>query len=404
MNRKLEFLRRLVRFFDEYSVSVLVIYVAGIVVAKETPGIGLILTVAGCYLLSYLIRERLPYIWITLLHLLLGGLCALIPGSFFARCMPALIILAHILPSALAYARRGATLKPVDEAPWPLLLICVVADIYGFAVKSPLLMMIAYIVLLILLADYLICLYLDGASKYIKSNRDVSGLPIKRMLQVNAILIAGILAVIALFIFLTRNVDFTVQFKALLALLLLVVKAIAAALVTFVILVITFFGSFADTDGLREVRNNLVQEEELSKASELWDILLGIIFFVIIVFLSYKLITFLLKLFLKKRRFATDVVETVEREEESFVEEVSQKKGFFGRMSKKERARRIYKARVLMYKNQIRLTPQKTCRDLEDELLERELDDVGALTDLYENIRYGDLEVTREVLREMNKI
>ena len=74
-----------------------------------------------------------------------------------------------MLPSSYAYESRGATLKPVDEAPWPLFMMCVAADIYGYAVKSDVLMRVSYIVLLILLTDYLLCLYLDGTSGYIRS-------------------------------------------------------------------------------------------------------------------------------------------------------------------------------------------------------------------------------------------
>ena len=404
MKHRIELLRRLVRMLDESALACLVLYFSGIIVAKEMPTVSLIATVIVCFVLSRLIRERMSYGWIVFLHIAMTVICALIPGTLFSRIMPGLIILFYMLPSSYAYASRGATLKPVDEAPWPLFMMCVAADIYGYAVKSDVLMRVSYIVLLILLTDYLLCLYLDGTSGYIRSTKDVNGLPIRKMLQVNAFLIGGIILVIAIFIFLTRNVDFSEQLKTLLSAVVLVLKSIASALLTFVILIILFFGRLADTSGLETMRDNLVTSEDMAKASGLWDVIIGLLFFVIVGFILFKVLSVLLKFFTKKRRPATDIVEVVEKNTDTEVEVVDRKESPFVRLSKKERARRIYRERILRYRNHIRLAPNKTCRDIEEELFEQELDDVGPLTDLYEKVRYGDLEVTREVLREMNRV
>ena len=73
-----------------------------------------------------------------------------------------------------------------------------------------------------------------------------------------------------------------------------------------------------------------------------------------------------------------------------------EKKNIF---SSEYKFRKLYRERVLRYKYDIRLDACKTGRDIRDELYKNELDDITKITAAYEEVRYGDKKVTKEMMK-----
>ncbi len=404
MRRRIELLRRLIRLIDDISLAILITFFAGIIVAKHVPKLPLLFTVAGVYIFSYLVREKASNVWIIILHIVLAAICATLPVELLARVMPAAFLLVYLIPASLLYAGRGGTIKAVDEAPWPQMLACVVFDLYGYAAKSPVLMRVSYIVLLIYLFNYFLCLFMDGASVYLGSAKDVSGLPVRRMVRVNTLLVLGIVFILALGIFFTRNVDLSQELKSLLSFLVLIIKAIASVVLTFVLLVMTFFGGLGNGSAVEQTRNNLIQEEDVANSSDFIEFLFSAMFFIIAGFILYHLLSMVLRYLLKKRRPKTDIVEVIEKKTDTKTEQYGSKKSVRSPFSKLSRARRHYKEQVMRYKNEISLTPSKTCHEISNDIASRELGDLAEITEIYEEIRYNDAEVTRPMLRALTRM
>ena len=70
-------------------------------------------------------------------------------------------------------------------------------------------------------------------------------------------------------------------------------------------------------------------------------------------------------------------------------------------MSMEERARRIYKKRILQYKKEITPSETDTTADIEEKIREEYNVALPELTALYNRVRYGNVTVDRAYLSKM---
>ena len=69
-----------------------------------------------------------------------------------------------------------------------------------------------------------------------------------------------------------------------------------------------------------------------------------------------------------------------------------------------EKARRLYRQRVLSYREEIKLAQNTTCRDIEKEVEEKKQVDIHELTELYAGLRYGGQEADKAVIKKMRQL
>ena len=118
----------------------------------------------------------------------------------------------------------------------------------------------------------------------------------------------------------------------------------------------------------------------------------------LVIYILYKLAGFIIKLLMKKRTIYGDKVEdaVVSNRRVDVAGIKKEKKNIF---SSEYKFRKLYRERVLRHRYDIRLNAYKTVRDIRDELYKNELDDITKITAAYEEVRYGDKKVTKEMMK-----
>lgn len=394
--------RLILRMLYEFVFVFLILNFLAILVWNETPGLFAAAFLFLLYAASFAMREWIPtHLLLLFLHLLLlGGLYFLpFPGRMGMILMG---IQVYLTISALVYSHRGAVIKPLGDIPWPSFLVCCLIYILSIAAHQPILMRRTYIVTMLLLILYYLMLYVEGLTKYMDTARDVSGLPLKRMVHTNTRII-GIIVLILVFGLSMGYIFGTDEITEFLF-------VVCGAIVQWLFRVIGFLLSklqmllgMTEAD-ISIIDGDFVPPEEVTGWGLILELLLMAVFAVGMVFLFYRLLRKLIKLLLKSRSYEGDIIETAEKEKTMIKEKSHGRIRFRHSLTLEEKARRYYKIRIMKHKDEILLTGQSTCRDIMDEIRKKGIDDVEEITEAYAEIRYGAGAVDKKKLKRMKEL
>lgn len=399
-------IRILLRMLYESVFSSLLLFFFSITVLGELPGFFVLSSLLLLFVLSFAIREWMPtHILILLAHLLLFGGIYLLPFSLGIRIL-LMALQGYLTISALVYAYKGAVIKPLSEIPWPSFLTCTVIYILSLVTHLSALTTRTYIITVLLLVIYYIMVYVEGLNEYIDSSRTVSGLPLNRMVNTNTKII-GIIIVLLLFglllgyIFGSDKINDAIGdaihffFQTVFRCLLLLIEWISKWL-TWVFGDENIAPDFIDDD--------LMAGKPATGWGLIVELFLTLVFLAAVSVLLYCLLRKVVRLLLKPRVYEGDLLEEAEQEKKVERERSKEKVTFHHRRTLEERARRLYKQRILQHKEEIVLEEQSTCRDIEGELAEKELDDIHELTKVYAEIRYGGQTVDKAMVKKIREL
>lgn len=398
MKRRLEFCQASLRLIYEWLFSVLVSYFIIVIFVGERPAAFIELCLLIIYLASYIVRIKAVYnIWIFAVHLLLSVGVWFLPFSNGNKWVLTGIII-YQMSEAFLYEKRGSYGNFTD-VPWPTFFASIVFYVYGYVTKSSLLKTSAYFIPIILIILYLLIVYTDGLKGYVDATKNVSGLPINKIVSVNSsiVMIIILLLIMGIFIGGLLGLD-DALYKALRALL-FVVSYIVFAIRFLLILLLR---------PLTQTPDEQIQYEQgklsgfvsghADDVAGMLDVIYKVGAAILIIYILYKAATLVIRFFMKKRLVEGDKVEDAYVRKRN-VEVIYNKKEKRSIFSSEQRFRKLYRERILRYKYDIRLDSNKTCMDLKEELYEKELDDVGEITESYKAVRYGNSKVTKEMFK-----
>lgn len=402
MKSRIEFLRHAMQLMYDWAIFSLVILFGEICIATEKPSYWFVAVLFFLLVASYLIRKfSAKYLYMFFLHLVLVVVVLLLPFTMACRAMLVLEVL-FLLENSYSYGYRKGTLKSMEDAPWPSFVICfLIYFVGGVYSHSATLTIASYLVGIIMLILYLVMIYLEGLQDYLRSTRDVSGVPIKNIIGTNTIMVGAILSCLGLALILGRIFDFGSIFKILGSGIIAVLKLFAMVLSTWFGFVAALLKSGGANPAPPTGMGDVETVGQLHRVGQALEVLLELAVAVAGVFILYKLGERYIKRLLVKRNFADDTIEVAESIKEKKQERVV--KTFFHslRLSPEEKARKLYKQRIERHKYDIRLLQDKTCREIREELKMKDLDDVSIITECYEDIRYGGRTADKEMLRKM---
>ncbi len=403
MRSRLHFLSSLFNMLYETTCASIVFLFLEVILIKQSPHLMLIPYTAFMFAVSYLIRKKAPNrVLLLLVHVLLGISVFFLPLSMETKGLYCVIPGYLFLASANAYAKQDYK-RSTDDIPWPSFLLCVIVYLVGSYLKESQLVIIAYAGALLLLFLYLALIYIDGIESYLTSTKHVSGIPIRQILSTNTIVVGAIVICLILSLILGQVFDFK-------NILLLIGKAVLAVFTVIGRLIGLFFrfvshwfsGAEEESTEYQEFDDGDVSEQIRSMGESLEPVLyIGLA--CVLLFVLYKAVCAFVKWLMQKRRYAGDIVETVEKKKEKTIKKEKSKR-FRILLTTQERARQYYRRCMLRYQYDISLTQEKTGRELALELKQSELADVDALTDCYEQIRYGKKEADKEMLRRIRSL
>lgn len=394
--------RIILRMLYETAFTSLLLYFFAVLYYKEIPGFFVVFSFLLLYVLSFGIREWAPtHILVLFLHLIpMVGIC-LLPFSLGIRII-LMGIQIYLMISAVMYSYKGAVIKPITDVPWPSFLVCFFIYILSLTAHASVLTTAAYIVTILLLVIYYLLLYVEGLSKYIDAASDVSGLPLKRMLHTNTTIVGMIILILLFGLFMGHLLGTDGLANVLLA----VSRTIVQYLFLFIGFLLSKWQEIMGTSDLEldYADGELVAPEVISGWGVVLEVLLLIAFAGGMIFLFYHLLRKLIKLLLKPRSYEEDIIEAAEKERTVTKEKSKGRIRVPRSLTLAEKARRYYKLRIMKHKDELSLDGQRTCRDIQKEMLQQGLEDVNELTELYSEIRYGTRAVDKKTLRKMKEL
>lgn len=394
--------RLILRMLYETVFVSLILYFFSILFLNEMPGFLVIVSLLLLYVCSFGIREWIStHMMILFLHLGLMGVLFVLP--FPGRQGLVLIgIQVYLTISALVYSHKGAVIQPITDIPWPSFLVCCLIYILSMASHQSLLMRITYIITILLLLIYYLMLYVEGLAKYMDAAKDVSGLPLKRIVHTNTRIVSIIILILLFGLFMGYMLGTDEITDA--------VRAVCGTIVQCLFWIIGFllsklreFLGLQDMD-LDYIDGEFAPPEQVTGWGVILELLLMAVFIGGIVFLFYRLLRRLIKLLLKPRSYEGDIIETAEKEKTVIKQKSYERIRLPRPLTLTEKARRYYRLRIMKYKDDILLNSQRTCRDIENEIRQKAIDDVDEMTELYSEIRYGAGQMDKKMLKKMKEL
>lgn len=406
MKHRIEFFRRFFRYLYEALLSSLILIFFMLIFMKTDPDGLAVVWVFVLFAASYLIREWAPnYLWILLLHLIAAGLTILLPVAAAEKGICIVFVLFYLFPESVFYVKRFSHPAPVDDIPWPSVLTVLIIYLFGYMAHSRFLLSCAYIFMVIMLFCYLFLLYIEGLSRYIEQTSDVAGLPLKNIVRINSGAVALILCLLLLILLAGRMVDFSFIFRLIRDILTGLLRVVLSGLAWILRLLsglVSFAPSAAGTP--TDIQPDRLYPSVTYPAGGVFDFFINVSVVILAAVLVYQTGKRIIKRLLTTRAEHPDVVEQAERKKD-----ITQEKLNIGRKIRKywsyeDRIRRCYQYTIENFVPDLCLDEYQTCHDIENEIEEKQLGNVKELTEIYEEIRYGNRSADRKLLKRVNHL
>jgi hypothetical protein len=405
MGKKIEIISRCLRCIFEAVFACLVMIFLKIIFIQQQVVWSDIAVVIAAFVLSYLIREwTYSYFASACVHTALGVICWLLPVATSGKVIVIFMIFLYMLPTSFAYARRHYVLKNIEGAPWPVVLCAFIVYLYGVAVKSTLLLNASYITIILMLALHMIMMYLQGLRTYMKQNSDMTELPVQNIVALNTRVICIVVVGMVILMVCGRYINID---EAIVTAGNILLDGLKGILIIFSLIWRIFMKLFAgdristeDTSVAEGVESLEISET----AGEAIDLIWKCMAVVIICFIVVKLIKKISKALFVNRIYDGDIVEKAHKtiDNDTKKEKISKEKKTV--MSKYMKARKTYKKTVLVHAEDIKLNDYVTSSDICMEINEKAVGEPAEITSVYEDIRYGNREVTKDVLKKLNQL
>ena len=291
------------------------------------------------------------------------------------------------------------------DIPWPGILLGILSTISGVYYDIHVLVVYSVILTVANIFFFLLVLYADGLGKYAQATRDVKGMPISRMLKINNLIILGIFLLMLITIGLGELLGIPNAVGEFLDMLGGLMKSLFYGVVLLYKWLVKLLGS-DNAESIEETEEALAAEmAKRNVGSGFIFVILRIITLLVLLFLAFRFLIWLFKILAAKyHKSEREVVtETTRPDVRERLKDRDLRSRIRKYVSMEERARRIYRKRVLEAAKETELRQNDTTGDIREILKLHTDTDLSELTELYEAVRYGGVTVDREYLLRMKK-
>ena len=355
---------------------------------------------------SYFLRCRVTRVWPLILYMLLTGI-----GIWFLPevMLQKLLLLGAdlgLLVTGVRHISAKGVLPEAQEIPWPVILLGLITIGAGMYYEYPELVKLAVLLSFINIIFFLLILYADSTGQYLDSNKNVQGLPIRKMLRINTLIVTGIFLVMIIGIvigeFLGLPDAVTAFFKS--------CWEILKSLFYGLVLVIKWFANVVtggNGEGVTTARTNFLNQLDRTNAG--YGIILTILKIILLILVIYVLVRILarfLKMLLAKyqQNGKGEVIRGIADEERERLENRGMGYRLRTYFTMEERARRIYRKKVMEASGDTAPHENETTGDILNRLEAEKGINLRELTDLYEAVRYGGVKVDQAYLKKMKSV
>ena len=358
---------------------------------------------------SYIARDLLSHaISLFIVHGIMAILQYYIMQDVYLGIVMILTVIGIMIDAAM-YMKRGYVIKRAFEFPGDVILLGLLCAIIAAYLKIPKLQMVSYISSVIMLTNYLFSLYLEGMITYMEMNRRVKGIPVKQLVSVNSFIVTTVIMVT---IFMADILGLPEVVKGFFLAMLGILKIIFIVLSVALSIITGLFGtSYITPEQGRQQIETVAREESIF--GRIVYFMLVAMLIIAAAYVLIKICSFIVRWLISKQERNNEMTEDLSPKKKKRLEKKHlEKDEDTGILSLEQKARNIYKKRVLSFRRYFLPDSSDTTGDIEEammktlleknELNEGEETSPG-LTELYNAVRYGNVKVDRSYLSKMKK-
>ncbi len=411
MYSKITGIRKVLKLIYQYMFMILLFDFIRVLFQKDLLDPKALLILGVIHLISFLVRDFcVNGIPLFILHLVMGVIVFFIVPDVFVKVL-LLMAVVEIFLDNLFYINRGYMLKRLFEAPWEVFLLGITASLLAIYMKQHTFFIMSYVITISLYINYMIGMYLEGLERYVVTNRNISGIPMKQIVSVNSVMVSGIMLFIVIMVGLSDILgfpDIVAGFFKSVAMLLKIVFLFLGVLLN---LFFGFFGlDIVPADKNVQKINEITQNNNIIVMIIEFIMMLALTAFVL--YVVYGVVKFFIKLILKRQNLKYDLTEDLKdlNKKKVEVKESTRKEPLFGRLTPEGRIRDLYKKKVLSYRKYFLPDKGDTTGDIRKAMLratsestEAEAEKIKNLTELYNKVRYSDITPGKTEVKQMSK-
>lgn len=361
---------------------------------------------------SYIARDLLSHaISLFIVHGIMAILQYYIMQDVYLGIVMILTVIGIMIDAAM-YMKRGYVIKRAFEFPGDVILLGLLCAIIAAYLKIPKLQMVSYISSVIMLTNYLFSLYLEGMITYMEMNRRVKGIPVKQLVSVNSFIVTTVIMIILVTIFMADILGLPEVVKGFFLAMLGILKIIFIVLSVALSIITGLFGtSYITPEQGRQQIETVAREESIF--GRIVYFMLVAMLIIAAAYVLIKICSFIVRWLISKQERNNEMTEDLSTKKKKRLEKKHlEKDEDTGILSLEQKARNIYKKRVLSFRRYFLPDSSDTTGDIEEammktlleknELNEGEETSPG-LTELYNAVRYGNVKVDRSYLSKMKK-
>lgn len=361
---------------------------------------------------SYIARDLLSHaISLFIVHGIMAILQYYIMQDVYLGIVMILTVIGIMIDAAM-YMKRGYVIKRAFEFPGDVILLGLLCAIIAAYLKIPKLQMVSYISSVIMLTNYLFSLYLEGMITYMEMNRRVKGIPVKQLVSVNSFIVTTVIMIILVTIFMADILGLPEVVKGFFLAMLGILKIIFIVLSVALSIITGLFGtSYITPEQGRQQIETVAREESIF--GRIVYFMLVAMLIIAAAYVLIKICSFIVRWLISKQERNNEMTEDLSPKKKKRLEKKHlEKDEDTGILSLEQKARNIYKKRVLSFRRYFLPDSSDTTGDIEkammktllekNELNEGEETSPG-LTELYNAVRYGNVKVDRSYLSKMKK-
>ena len=365
-----------------------------------------LLTMLCIYVGNYVLRGLIQHIWPLIVYTAAvdAAVWFLLPADNL-QCTLLMGLATGLMFTGFHYVRSGGILPEPMDVPWPIFVMGLLATVFGLIYDKPMLVVNAAVLTGIALCFFLLILYTDSLRKYADSTKDVKGIPIRQILKINT----WIIVVIFLCMVVAIGLGEALHLPDALAQLGSAFVSILKTLFFGVVLVFHWMGElfkFSSHQSVQETAQKFTNELNQGHAfANVLEVVLKILLLVLVLFILIRILSRVIRsLSARYRKEGTvQVVETKRTDLRTRIENRSPLDRFRKYMSMEERARRIYRKKILECRKDGIPSETETTADILEILRTDEGLELSELTELYDRVRYGGIVPDRAYLARMKK-
>lgn len=417
MYEKLLFIRKSLRLI--YQFLFLIMLGDLLLGSLDYPLLG-VLPIAGIFVilvLSYILRDKVSHG----IYLLLSHVAMIIIPIYLVSDMAMKVVIIfdifYCFYDGLNYMLKGYTLKRIFDTPWEALMFGILTIAVASHFHNAVLTQWGYVLPIVMVIVYLASIYVEGLINYVVSSKNVTGVPVKQIFTTNSFIVSAIMLMIIVVVIISDLLDFSSLAAQLGKVFIGVLKIIAVIFVLIVKLL-------SAVTGEREVntRESFQQIEEIAEETNMLATIVEAIVYGLLIALTlyviYLVFRRLIKVFLSKQDRSYDMTEKLKGGEIDRIKREKIKKNRQGRLTPEQKARSIYKKKVLSYKDKFKPGATDTTKDIlraalkteNKELVdwpiqvEGEIEVTDSMTEMYDRVRYGGEVPDKEFLKHMKEL